>query len=144
MDTFNEQQLSMCETNELVNYIAELRVEIDELEKEKEELYDEDGIECSLTYRELDEEHDELKEKWQKLKEENEKMILDAKFTTWRQVCCEHNIQYSLDDEIAFLREETDSPDLIKIVFDKLYPNQYVFEMGRGTYRDYDEELDEQ
>jgi len=68
MDTFNEQQLSMCETNELVDYIAELRVEIDELEKEKEELYDEDGIECSLTYRELDEEHDELKEKWLKLK----------------------------------------------------------------------------
>jgi len=38
MDTFNEQQLSMCETNELVNYIAELRVKNDELEKENEEL----------------------------------------------------------------------------------------------------------
>ena len=74
MDTFNEQQLSMCETNELVNYIAELRVKNDELEKEKEELYDEDGIECSLTYRELDEEHDELKEKWQELKQENEEL----------------------------------------------------------------------
>lgn len=30
MDTFNEQQLSMCETNELVDYIAELRVKNDE------------------------------------------------------------------------------------------------------------------
>jgi len=36
MDTFNEQQLSMCETNELVNYIAELRVKNDNLEGEKD------------------------------------------------------------------------------------------------------------
>jgi len=34
MDTFNEQQLSMCETKDLVEYISELRVEIDELKEQ--------------------------------------------------------------------------------------------------------------
>lgn len=38
MDTFNEQQLSMCETNELVDYIAELRVKNDDHNKVFDEL----------------------------------------------------------------------------------------------------------
>jgi hypothetical protein len=38
MDKFNEQQLSMCETNELVDYIAELRVENDNLRNDIEDI----------------------------------------------------------------------------------------------------------
>ena len=82
MDTFNEQQLSMCETNELVNYIAELRVENDNLKEQLEDdtrqvhkLFDEneklkerkdDAMRLMML---SDKENDKLKKEIEKLKD---------------------------------------------------------------------------
>jgi len=66
MDTFNEQQLSMCETNELVNYIAELRVKNDDLKADIDEAVENHFSDLKLretTWKE-----------WNTLVEENEKL----------------------------------------------------------------------
>jgi len=76
MDTFNEQQLSMCETNELVNYIAELRVKNDDINKENVTLKQEvQGYQTTIpdyydiaTPDDIESVVDELREEIDKLK----------------------------------------------------------------------------
>ena len=55
------------------------------------------------------------KELWKVNKE-----MLEVKFQSWRELQCATNPQYSLEDEIAFLNEESDEQYLIKEVFEEL------------------------
>tara|TARA_Y100001937_G_scaffold112493_1_gene160108 strand:+ start:794 stop:1051 length:258 start_codon:yes stop_codon:yes gene_type:complete len=53
-----------------------------------------------------------------KLKEENKKEILKASFDGYKDGC---NYKQSVEDEIYFLNESGESPELIKEVFDESY-----------------------
>jgi hypothetical protein len=56
------------------------------------------------------------------------KEMLETKFESWRELQGETNPQYSVQDEVAFLNEECDDEILIQMVFDELYPGQYVYD----------------
>jgi len=77
--------------------------------------------------------------------EEQHKLnMLEAKFNTWREVMCQYDSQYSLDDEIIFLNENSDNQEHIKKIFEKLYEGEYGYDIHTQMYYDEEEEDEEQ
>jgi len=79
--------------------------------------------------------------------EENEKLkaeLLQTKFDAWREVQQETNPQYTIDEEIGCLLRESDDTELIKKIFDELYAGQYEYVIETETYRECEEESDEE
>jgi len=81
--------------------------------------------------------------------EEQHKLnMLEAKFSTWREVMCKYDSQYTLDDEVSFLNENSNNQEHIKHVFDKvMYGTEYEYDIETKDYKvseESDEEDDEQ
>ena len=55
-----------------------------------------------------------------------DKVMLSSAFQSWREVQCATNPQYTIQDEIDFLNGETTNQELIKEVFEDLYPSEYA------------------
>lgn len=74
-----------------------------------------------------------------KLKKENEEQhklnMLEAKFSTWREVMSKYDSQSSLDDEVSFLNENSNNQEHIKKVFDELYIAEYEYDIETKDYK---------
>jgi len=75
-----------------------------------------------------------------RLKEE----LLQTKFDAWREVQQETNPQYTIDEEIGCLLRESDDTELIKKIFDELYAGQYEYVIETETYREWEDEDDDE
>lgn len=62
--------------------------------------------------------------------------MLSASFQSWREVQYATNPQYTIQDEIDFLNGETTNQELIKEVFEDLYPYEYEYDAENKTYTD--------
>ena len=65
-----------------------------------------------------------------------DKVMLSASFQSWREVQVATNPQYTIQDEIDFLNGETTNQELIKEVFEDLYPSEYEYDAKNKTYID--------
>jgi len=65
-----------------------------------------------------------------------DKVMLSASFQSWREVQVAKNPQYTIQDEIDFLNGETTNQELIKEVFEDLYPYEYEYDSENKTYID--------
>lgn len=65
-----------------------------------------------------------------------DKVMLSASFQSWREVQVATNPQYTIQDEIDFLNGETTNQELIKEVFEDLYPIEYEYDAENKTYTD--------
>jgi predicted nucleic acid-binding Zn-ribbon protein len=63
-----------------------------------------------------------------------DKVMLSSAFQSWREVQVATNPQYTIQDEIDFLNGETTNQELIKEVFEDLYPSEYEYDMKNKTY----------
>ena len=67
--------------------------------------------------------------------EEDEKNQLETKFQVWRETMIELNPQYSVDEEIGFLRNNTDDETIVKKLFDELYSEKgWVYNLETHGY----------
>jgi len=84
---------------------------------------------------------------YEQLQKENKRLkaeLLQTKFDAWREVQQETNPQYTIDEEIGCLLRESDDTELIKKIFDELYAGQYEYVIETETYRECEEESDEE
>jgi len=132
--------------------IVELKDEIEELEKENEELKETSGIgDGRQTYQQYYEQHTQeikgLKNTIINNEEQHKLNMLEAKFETWQEVMGQYDCQYSIDDEITFLNDNSDNQEHIKKFFDELYIAEYEYDIETKYYKvsgESDEEDDEE
>ena len=110
METYNEQQLSMCETKDLVEYISQLRVEIDDFKEKTYLQAQEEFNDWVLKYNKVKGENRKLKEKNVCLRVENDELKqLEAEVTDalWDESIPDVNINLVCND-IQKIRKENE------------------------------------
>jgi len=96
-----------------------------------------DGEWGSLGFKNLQ----EFVDAYDKLEEQTtEKKILWNKYDTFCKLMCEYDPQYSMDDELNFLKDETEDQQLIKEVFDEKYEGEHYYDIETKDYKNYDED----
>ena len=121
---------------------------IAQLEEENKKLKELAGVgDGRQTYQQYYEQHTQeikgLKNTIINNEEQHKLNMLEAKFNTWREVMCQYDSQYTVDDEITFLNENFYNQEHIKKVFDELYQGEYVYDIHTKMYYDEEEEDEE-